>query len=187
MQTRVRTRLRRYYFSPLASVHVPQGAASAPPQVRLRLQVAAIAGRLTEGLCGRSGSSWTLLFRPSHHRTSAPIRRAVVPCLLSELPSPTCFRCRFYSTYLDKPASPRLAGVPPQAGPAASEPLPSHFNPASATVELPRPPGGFFHCEPVLLEFASVSTTCYYRRHPYNRCCHFAFAVLAASRPVGAL
>ena len=52
MKTRVRTRLRCYYFSPLTSVHVPQGTASALPQVRLRLQVAAIAGRLAEGLCG---------------------------------------------------------------------------------------------------------------------------------------
>jgi len=151
MQTRVRTRLSRYYFSPLASVHVPQGAASAPPQVRLRLQVAAIAGRLTEGLCGRSGSSWTLLFRLSHHRTSSPVRVAVAPCLLSELPSPTCFRRHFYNAYLDKPARHALPGcrrrpaLPPQ----------SRFRATSTRPLLP------LSCRGRPVAFSTVSRSCW--------------------------
>ena len=71
MQTRVRTRLRRYYFSPLA----PFTCLKALPPRRLRFACASKSPRSLAGL----------------QRASV----AAAPCLLSELPSPTYFRCRF--------------------------------------------------------------------------------------------
>ena len=74
MQTRVRTRLRRYYFSPLPSVHVPQGTASALPQVRFRLQVAAIV---------RTGLQRASVVAPGQAGLCFSVRVIIVPRLLS--------------------------------------------------------------------------------------------------------
>ena len=172
MQTRVRTRLRRYYFSPLPSVHVPQGTASALPQVRFRLQVAAIV---------RTGLQRASVVAPGQAGLCFSVRVIIVPRFLSGWLSRlvSCLNYRHQPVFVA--ASPRLAGVPPQ----------SRFRATSTRPLLPLSycggPVAFStvsrSCWSLLLSLLHVTTDAI----PTTDAVVFAFAILAASRPVGAL